>query len=197
MSKQRGHTLAEIVVTMGSLGLITCITLPALSSILWRAMMRGAVVRVQSLLVNTQEEAIAMQKNRAVKFIRDDNGGWSYAIYTDGDGDGVLNADIAKGIDPLVEGPDILVDPQSMAIIGIPADGLPDPDGGARLTAETAPVQFNRSTLCSFSPDGSGTPGSVYLRTVGGDAAVVRCSGETGRISVLQLNHWGRKWTAP
>jgi prepilin-type N-terminal cleavage/methylation domain-containing protein len=197
MSRQQGYTLVEIVVTMGALALITCITLPALSSMLWRATMRGAIARIDSLMIMTQEDAVALGRNRAIKFLRDENGGWSYAIYVDGDGDGVLNADIAKGIDPLVEGPTELVSPRAMATIGIPPEGLPDPDGGPRLRAETAPVQFNRSTLCSFSPDGSGTPGSVYLHTTGGDAAVVRCSGEGGRISVLIFNRGWRKWQSP
>jgi type II secretory pathway pseudopilin PulG len=196
-AKQRGNTLMEIIVTMGALGMIACITLPTLSSVLWRSTMRGAVVRVHALLVTTQEDAVAMKRNRAIKFLRDSDGGWSYAVYIDGDGDGVLNADIASGVDPLVQGPDVIVSPQAMATIGIPAEGLPDPDGGARLRPETAPVQFNRSTLCSFSPDGSGTPGSIYLRTVAGDAAVVRCSGEAGRISVLELPRGGRKWRSP
>lgn len=197
MSKQRGYTLVEIAVTAGALGLIACVTLPAMSSMLWRATMRGAMTRVHALMVMTQEDAIATQRNRAIKFIRTADGAWSYAIYIDGDGDGVLNADIASGVDPLVDGPEVIADPRAMATIGIPPGGLPDPDGGPRLLPETAPVQFNRSTLCSFSPDGSGTPGSVYLSTLGGDAAVVRCSGEGGRISDLVLAAGGRKWRSP
>jgi hypothetical protein len=197
MSNERGHTLAEIVVTMGALGLIACTTLSAMTGMMWRSTMRGAIVRVHALMIMTQGDAIALHRNRAIKFLRDADGGWAYAIYIDGDGDGVLNADIASGVDPLVQGPEPLVAHQAMATIGIPPEGLPDPDGRARLRPETAPVQFNRSTLCSFSPDGSGTPGSVYLHTVAGDAAVVRCSGEAGRISVLVLNRGGRKWRSP
>ena len=197
MSRQRGYSLVEVVVTAGALGLIACATLPAMSSMIWRATMRGAMTRVHSLMVMTQEDAIAMQRNRAIKFIRQSDGGWSYAIYVDGDGDGVLNADIDRGIDLLVEGPEVIADPRAMATIAIPPGGLPDPDGGPRLLPETAPVQFNRSTLCSFSPDGSGTPGSVYISTIAGDAAVVRCSGEAGRISDLVLSRGGRKWRSP
>ena len=121
-------------------------------------------------------------------------GGWNYAIYADGDNDGVLNEDIAKGIDKLEQGPEPLVSPRALATIGIPPRGLPDPDGGPRIGPEASPVQFNRSMLCSFASDGSGTPGSIYLRTVAGDAAVVRCSGAGGRISVLLLNRFFRIW---
>lgn len=193
MSSQRGVTLVDMLVTVSIIGLLTTISLASLSDILWRAALRGAVVRICGLLSMTQEDAVAMKRCRAIKFLRDADGGWSYAIYTDGDNDGVLNDDIAKGIDPLVQGPDLLVAPRAMATIGIPAKGLPDPDGG-RIRADASPVQFNRSFLCSFSPDGSGTPGSIYLRTVAGDAAVVRCSGEGGRVSVLLLGRFLRRW---
>jgi prepilin-type N-terminal cleavage/methylation domain-containing protein len=194
MSNQRGYTLAEMLVTVAIIGLFTTISLASLTDILWRAALRGAVVRIRGVMSMTQEDAVALKRNRAIKFLRDADGGWSYAVYTDGDNDGVLNEDIAKGIDRLVQGPDLLVAPRALATIGIPARGLPDPDGGARIPASASPVQFGRSLLCSFSPDGSSTPGSIYLRTVAGDAAVVRCSGEGGRVSVLLLNRLLRIW---
>lgn len=194
MSHQRGYTLVEMLVTVAIISLFTTISLASLSNILWRAALRGAVVRIVGLMAMTQEDAVAMRRGRAIKFLREADGGWSYAVFTDGDNDGVRNDDIARGVDVLVQGPDLLVAPRAMATIGIPARGLPDPDGGSRIGPNASPIQFNRSFLCSFAADGSGTPGSVYLRTVAGDAAVVRCSGEGGRVSVLLLNRLTRMW---
>jgi prepilin-type N-terminal cleavage/methylation domain-containing protein len=194
MSSQRGYTLIEMIVTVAIIGLFTTISLSSLCNILWRATLRGAVVRIVGIMAMTREDAVAMKRSRAVKFLRHADGGWSYAIYEDGDNDGVLNEDISKGIDRLQQGPDLLVAPRAMATIGIPTGGLPDPDGGRRITPDASPVQFNRSLLCSFAADGSGTPGSIYLRTVAGDAAVVRCSGAGGRVSVLVLNRLMRIW---
>jgi prepilin-type N-terminal cleavage/methylation domain-containing protein len=194
MSHQRGYTLVEMLVTVAIVGLFTTISLASLSNILWRAALRGAVVRICGLMAMTQEDAMAMRRGRAIKFLREADGGWSYAVFTDGDDDGVRNDDIDRGVDVLVQGPDVLVSPRAMATIGIPARGVPDPDGGRRIGPDASPVQFNRSLLCSFAADGSGTPGSIYLRTVAGDAAVVRCSGEGGRVSVLLLNRLTRMW---
>jgi len=194
MSRQRGYTLLEMLVTVAIIGLFTTISLASLSNILWRAALRGTVVRICGVMAMTQQDAVALRRGRAIKFLREPDGGWSYAVYTDGDDDGVLNEDIARGIDRLVQGPEPIVSPRAMATIGIPPSGLPDPDGGARIGAQASPVQFNRSLLCSFSADGSGTPGSIYLRTVAGDAAVVRCAGEGGRIRILLLNRFMRSW---
>jgi prepilin-type N-terminal cleavage/methylation domain-containing protein len=194
MSRQRGYTLIEMLVTVAVIGLFTTISLASLTNILWRAALRGAAVRIVGLMAMTREDAVALRRARAIKFLRERDGGWSYAIYADGDDDGVLNEDIAKGIDKLVQGPDQIVSPRALATIGIPPRGLPDPDGGARISPDASPVQFNRSMLCSFSADGSGTPGSIYLRTVAGDAAVVRCSGDGGRVSILLLNRLMRMW---
>ncbi|HKR64425.1 MAG TPA: hypothetical protein VJZ00_11900 [Thermoanaerobaculia bacterium] len=194
MANERGITLAELLTTLAITGLMLTITISASTTLLWRASLRAATVRIHAVMAMTKEDAVATGRHRGMKFLRDADGGWSYAIYADGDGDGVMNADIASGVDRLVAGPEVLLSPGAMATIGIPSTGLPDPDGGGRILAEASPVQFNRSVLCSFSPDGSGTPGSVYVRTLAGDAAVVRCSGDGGRLSVLILNRLARKW---
>lgn len=194
MSPQRGYTLIDMLVTTALIGLLTSVSLVSLTDILWRSALRGAVVRIRGILSETKEDAVALRRGRAIKFLRAADGGWSYAVYTDGDGDGVLNEDIRKGVDPLVQGPDVLVPPRALATIGIPSSGVPDPDGGPRIRPEASPVQFNQSALCSFSADGSGTPGSIYLRTVAGDAAVVRCSGEEGQIRSLLFFRFLRVW---
>jgi prepilin-type N-terminal cleavage/methylation domain-containing protein len=194
MSSQRGYTLVEMLVTVTIIGLFTTISLASLVDILWRSALRGAAIRICGLMANAQEDAVAMRRGRALKFLRGADGSWSYAVYDDGDSDGVLNEDIATGIDVLVHGPEIIVSPQALATIGIPPTGLPDPDGGARLRPDASPVQFNRSMLCSFSADGASTPGSIYLRTASGDAAVIRCSGSGGRVSVLLLGRFFRRW---
>ena len=197
MVRQRGHSLIELVVSMAIFGLVAGIALPAIGNLTRRAALRGAVARVYGILKLTREQAISLAGNRAVKFHRDSDGGWSYAVYDDGDGDGVLNSDIEAGIDPLVDGPEVLLSPRGMSTIGIAPEGVPDPDGGPDILAETAPIQFGRSTICSFAMDGSGTPGSIYIRTVSGDSAVIRNSGDGGRLTILLLARGGSTWRPP
>ncbi len=197
MSHQRGYSLAELLVSAAILGVLAGFGLPAIGNLTRRVALRTAIARVYSLLENTQEQAFALEANRAVKFIRNPDGSWSYAVYDDGDKDGVLNADILSGVDPLVDGPWELLPAHGLATIGIPREGLPDPDGGPPILPEQAPVQFNRSTLCSFATDGSSTPGSIYIRTIGGDSAVIRSSGDGGRLTILVLAKGSSKWEFP
>jgi prepilin-type N-terminal cleavage/methylation domain-containing protein len=191
-----GYSLVELIVSLAIMGFIALVALPALGNLLRKTALRAAIERIHSLMLLTQEEAVALQKKRAIKFIREDGRAWSCAIYDDGDGDGVRNDDIAKGTDPLARGPESLISPNALATIAIDPDGLPDPDGG-RIPPESSPVRFNRSSLCSFAPDGSCTPGSVYLHAIGGGSAVVRCSGDGGCLTILVIDKGEKKWRFP
>jgi prepilin-type N-terminal cleavage/methylation domain-containing protein len=194
--RKRGQSLMELVVSMAIFGIIAGIGLPAIGNLTRRAALRAAIARIYDLMRLTREQAISLEANRAIKFYDDSDGGWWYEIYDDGDGDGVLTADIASGIDPLVEGPEVLLSPRAMATIGIARGGVPDPDGGSPIAPDASPVTFSRS-ICSFSMDGSSTPGSIYIRTIGGESAVIRASGDGGRLTILLLAKGGSTWSFP
>jgi len=197
MDRQRGYSTMELAVSLAIFGIVAGIAVPAIVSLTQRAALRVGIARVYDLLRLTKEQAVSLAANRGIKFFRDEDGSWSYAVYDDGDGDGVLNADIESGVDPLVDGPEVLLPATGAATIGIPPDGVPDPDGGRRILPVAAPIQFNRSTICSFAMDGSSTPGSIYLRTVSGDAAVIRASGDGGRLTILLLAKGSSRWRPP
>ena len=69
-----------------------------------------------------------------------------------------------------------------------------DAYGPAETKPDASPVQFGRSTICSFSPVGSGTPGTVYLVDGGGQLWAARCTGAGGRVRVLRYDAASRKW---
>jgi prepilin-type N-terminal cleavage/methylation domain-containing protein len=194
MSRQHGQSLAELLCVVAILGILAAFALPAWSRALERALLCDATARIEELLAVTREEAIALDHQRGVKFRRSGDR-WTFAVYDDGDGDGIRNDDIDSGVDPLVHGPEPLLFCPSAIAAGIPPGGLPDPDGGTRLTESNAPVQFNNSTICSFSRDGSATPGTVYLHARGGDAACIRSSGEGGALRVFFCRHGAASWS--
>ena len=72
-----------------------------------------------------------------------------------------------------------------IATIGLLKTAVKDPDGDA-LKPDASAVQFGRSTICSFSPVGSSTPGTVYLIDGGGQLWAARCTGAGGRVRVLR-----------
>jgi prepilin-type N-terminal cleavage/methylation domain-containing protein len=188
-----GHTLAELLVVVAIFGTLAGVGLPALTRSFNRAGLRSATARVHTLLKLTREEAVTLNASRGIRFTKKGTR-WVWAIYADGDRDGILNADILAGVDPLVYGPQDVGEFRGLADIGIPADGVRHPDDGTWLTATASPVRFNASSICSFSADGSSTPGSVYVCAPDGQAAIVRSSGDGGRIRVLFYDRGSQRW---
>jgi hypothetical protein len=145
-------------------------------------------------MLRVQFDAFGNSRNRGLRFWQTPSG-WFYAVYEDTDGDGVLNADILSGVDVMVERPVPLVGQLSLATIGVPEPPVGDPDPGEPFSFGTAAVNFNQSSICSFSSTGDATPGSIYLvNGTAGEAAMVRSSGKGGKIRSsfygLGSNEW-------
>lgn len=193
MSKEKGMTLPEAVVSVAILGLLVAVVLPALDRMVRRAALRGAALTVIDVLRIAQEDARLLDRERGVKFDLV-NGEWRYAVYEDGNRDGVRNKDIASGADRLIDGPRPLFPQHTWARVGL-APAVPDPDTGKPMPFGASAVQFNSSTICSFSVNGDGTPGSIYLTNGRGDeAAMVRSSGNGGALRILYYGLDGVGW---
>lgn len=193
MRNEHGTSLAEMIVAVAILGMTVAITLPDLNQMNRRVRVKMLAREIQVVLEQTQADAATFSANRAVRFNQTAQG-WRYTVHEDRNGNGVLNAEIVSGIDATVLGPLPLVDPASEAVIGFPPAGATDPDTGQLIDPNSNPVNFNRSVICSFSPAGSATPGSVYVNAGNDMVAAVRCSRE-GAIRTLYWNSRSRNWS--
>jgi len=189
---QRGFTTPELLAVVAIFGIMAATSTAALMNRLMHAGLKSVSCHVRNLLITTRANAIALGANRAVKFTQRD-GVWYYAIYDDSNRNGVLNEEINSGIDPIVEGPYALFSVNSIGRVGFPAKGVDDPDTGNPIDPGESAVNFNRSTLCSFSAVGSGTPGSIYL-TNGSEAMMIRSSGDSGHIRTMTYDSLRRRW---
>ena len=188
----RGYSLMELLTVLAILSTIVTITVPAFASHRRRTALRAASAEIRAAFHLTRSRAIARNVNCAMKFVLL-AGEWHYAVYEDGDGDGVRNDDIAKGKDPLVERPRILFPESRIVTAGLLPETIRDPDGDP-LPPSKSPIAFNSSTLCSFSPAGEATPGTIYLTDRGRDLYAIRVYGATAKIRVLRYDRLKRKW---
>ncbi len=119
-----------------------------------------------------------------------------WALYRDGDGDGVLTRDIDSGVDPQVAPTRTLTHLGRHVRFGFPP-GRPPRDPGdprRRLRRLDDPIRFNRSDIASFSPIGGSTPGSLYITDGLARLAVVRVFGRTGKVRVLVWDRSADRW---
>ena len=96
-------------------------------------------------------------------------------VFIDGNGNGVLTADIHRGIDRQID-PSVRLSQQFPGVdIGL-APGATVDD----------PLHIGRTTILTFSPLGTATSGTIYV--LGGDGTQwgVRVLGVTGRTRVLR-----------
>jgi hypothetical protein len=137
--------------------------------------------------------AIATGREAAVK-VQIFSSGYRLGVYRDGNGDGVRTKEIEKGIDPPARGSHGW-DRGDVRIGILHGVRVPDPSDPTRpLSGIDDPVRFNRSDICSFSPLGECTPGSLYLTDGRSRMAVVRVYNRTGRIRVLYFTAGSRRW---
>jgi len=186
-----GYSLLELLTVMAIIGTIAVCAVPAFASYRRRMSVLAASEQLRNILRLTRSRAITSGHHVGVKFIA--GAEWTYAIYEDGDGDGVRNDDIERRIDRRLFGPAAVMPSFHIATIGLLKTTVKDPDGDA-LKPDASPVQFGRSTICSFSPIGSSTPGTVYLIDGGGQLWAARCTGNGGRVRVLRYDSGRRKW---
>jgi hypothetical protein len=154
-----------------------------------------AAREVAGVLAGARILAIRRSANVAVKFAVEPGGAVSFAVYRDGDGDGVLARDVESGADPEVAAPRRLEHVGREVRFGLPAAPVRDPgDRSAWLPAGGDPVRFNRSDMASFSSLGESTPGSLYLTDGDSHLVVVRLFGRTGKIQLLTYDFAAQIW---
>ncbi|MFP5246764.1 MAG: Tfp pilus assembly protein FimT/FimU, partial [Thermoanaerobaculia bacterium] len=159
--RTRGFTVLELCTLMAIIGLTILVVLPWFSSMRRRSALRAAASQMRTIFHLNRSRAVARGMNTGMKFV-ELAGEWHFAVYEDGDGDGVRNDDIKKGIDRMLAAPR-LVFPESRAVtVGLLAESIKDPDGDP-LPPTKSPIAFGTSTICSFTPAGESTPGTIYL----------------------------------
>lgn len=189
---RNGYTLIELLTVIAIVGLFVGLTVPAFANMQRRAALRAAAGQLRAIFHLARSRALERGSNSGVKFFQAE-GEWQYAIYDDGDGDGVRNDDIQRRIDRRVTMPRRALQETKTVTIGLLRRQIKDPDGD-RLLPNASPIHFNRSAICSFTPLGESTPGTIYLTDRRDEIYAVRVFGATAKIRTLRYDAGSRTW---
>jgi hypothetical protein len=179
-----GVSAIELLLALAVAAVLLIVIVPGVLHLRAAVAVRSAAGQVRAAFYRARSVAITRGALVGVKFRR--NGArHEWALYADGNGNGVRNAEIASGVDrPLgVFYPWDRNDVMPGILTGAP---VPDPGSpGSYLDRLDDPIRFNNSDICSFSPIGESTPGSVYLWDGHDRMAVVRVFGRSAKIRTL------------
>jgi type II secretory pathway pseudopilin PulG len=184
-----GATFIELIVALAVVAMLAGVTTPMAASVIDAGRVRQAAGFVAARLRLAREQAASGSTSVALVFDTA-NGRSSFRVCLDGNGNGLRRTEIDAGQDPCPEGPydlDVLFPGVSIAVDAT----LRGPDGEA---GSPDAVRFGRGDMASVSPTGTGTAGSLFLRSRAGLQYVIRVAGVTGRTRVLRYDAATRGW---
>jgi type II secretory pathway pseudopilin PulG len=182
-AQQRGTTLAEVLIVLAGMMAVGAMAAPTLGSRRDELVTAGAARHLATLLQHGRMQAIGRATHVAYRF-QVVGAGIRYALFADGNGNGVRTVDIGHGVDAQVSAWESLSDHFAGVTFSI-APGVVDIDSGSPIAGD--PVRVGGSELLSFSPTGTATSGTLYLSGRTGQQYAVRVLGATGRVRTLRF----------
>jgi len=185
-----GFSLLELVFVVGLITTTVVAIVPSVASAVDTYRTVGAVRYVAARLQRTRMDAVTRGVNAAIRFTATGTA-VSFGVYADGNGDGVRSADIDRGIDRLLIGPERVGEHFAGVEFGT-LPGLPGVEGSA--PPGTDPIRIGSARMASFTPVGTSTSGSLYILGPHRAQFVVRLYGETGKTRILKFNARANTW---
>lgn len=182
-----GYSVTELLVVLGIIALTASVALPNIIGFRQEYALTSAARSFRNEFMRARSIATKKNTQTAIRFERTASGRVFYSTYIDGNFNGVLAGDITRGIDTRIAGPFELDAGQAGVEVGV-IPGVTSPDGGP---LGLDPIRFGTTRMVSFSPLGTGTPGTFYLRTRSSMAGV-RVTGGSARVRIMILR--GKRW---
>ena len=189
-SGEAGTSLIEILGVLVVIALLGATAVPVFQGQRDAVRTSGAARHLAALVSLTRAESLKRGIHVGLMF-QPEGGSFRFAMFADGNHDGVRAVDISSGVDRQVTAWGRIGDHFPGATLGI-VSGVPDPESGAPLTG--SPVRLAGGSLLSFGPAGGATSGTVYVRGPAEQQFAVRILGTTGRSRVLRYNFGARRW---
>ena len=188
-----GLSLIEVMIGCGVLSVLLGMALPLVLTTRddWSVKAAARYLVGQAMFARAQ----AVRRGASVGLRFESSGdGYRFGSYVDGDGDGIRTTDIAAGVDAELRPTERLADRFSSVHFALDP-GLPPV--GSRRSAGAAfdPIRLGPSDILTYTPFGTSTSGSVYLKGRTGQQYAIRILGTTGRLRVLRFDSEAGRWS--
>jgi prepilin-type N-terminal cleavage/methylation domain-containing protein len=177
-----GYSLVELILVVGVLGIVAAVAIPQSLGAIDRSRTWAAARYLGSRAAYARANAAARGTYVALRF-EGPSSDLFFSTFVDGNGNGVRTTDIGAGIDRRVD----TVVRLSHLYPGVNIEVAPTAGGGEGL-------RIGSSRMLSFSPLGTATPGTIYVRGRDDTQLAVRVLGATGRTRLLQYDYGRREW---
>ena len=188
---QSGYSLIEVVFVIGMVITISAAAVPqSLEGIDdFRAV--GATHYIAGRLQRARMEAVMRSAEVAMRFTATPEG-YSFAVFLDGNRNGVRARDILSGLDGRIGAEERLTDQFTGVDFGAIPE-LPAIDAGGTPPGSD-PIRLGVSGFASFSARGTASPGTVYIRRRHNAQYAVRIFGDTGKTRMLKFDRHTGRW---
>ena len=181
----------ELLFVLGLIVTLGGIAIPQMLAALDDYRAYGAARYMSFRLHETRMAAVVRTANAGMRFTRAGRS-YAYAVYLDGNRNGVRGSEISGGVDREIHKEERLSDLFPGVDFGA-VPGLPPVEPGSSSPGDD-PIRLGSSNMAVFGALGTSTPGSLYIRGRRDAQYAVRLLGQTGRIRVLKFNARTRAW---
>jgi type II secretory pathway pseudopilin PulG len=173
--------LIELLFVTALIAVVSAIAVPQSLAAMDRARAASAARYLASRMAVARSQAVMRSAHVALRF-DGDRSRITFRMFVDGNHDGVRTDDIATGVDAPLDAAVRLADLYPGVAIALGSDAGADP------------VRLGSSNLLSFTPFGTSTSGSIYVRGRDGSQFAIRVLGGTGRARVERFDVHSRAW---
>lgn len=184
-----GCSLVELLFVIGCVATMTAVAVPGLTTAIARYRTLGAARYVAATLQRARVLAVSNGANVGVRFLRIGDG-FRFGLYVDGNRNGLSSRDIVDGSDPPLGTSGALESFGGVQFGLWPGVTLPD----GTLARDDDPIRVGASSLVSFTPSGTSSSGSLYIRGTSGQQYALRIYGDTGKTQILRYVASQRLW---
>ena len=187
-----GVALIDIIISTALCVVMAAVAVPVIGGTLDRERTIIGAQYLAAQLHRARLESLRRARAVAVRMeVIGDRTQWR--LFEDGNGNGVLQRDIERGIDVPLTPPGWLDDQARDISLRINQE-ITDVSGGSALAPGDDPLRIGNTSLVTFSPHGSASSGTMYIAAQQGPQMAIRVFGATGRVRVLMFDARARQW---